>query len=283
MGEGSPRPRVWSIAAHRGFADALVAGLIPRHREDRFGLARLTLLLPSQRAVRTVTEAFIRVSGQGLLLPRMVVVGDLDLDETLGPLLDPIGAGTGIPVAVDPVWRLLRLARMLGDVLGAEAPGEAALLRQARRLAQGIDRLLVEGIHPLQLLDEQVVGIASDLSVHWIDNTRIFATVFTIWQGELDSMGRIDAPERRNRLLEHAAQSWRAMPPAHPVIAAGVTSASPAVAKLLRVVAGLPDGGVILPDLDLALEEHVWDALGSAGGGEGGVFDRGDVVTHPQY
>ena len=40
MGEGSPRPRVWSIAAHRGFADALVAGLIPRYREDRFGLAR---------------------------------------------------------------------------------------------------------------------------------------------------------------------------------------------------------------------------------------------------
>ncbi|MDT0508018.1 double-strand break repair protein AddB [Novosphingobium sp. MMS21-SN21R] len=283
MGEGSPRPRVWSIAAHRGFADALVAGLIPRYREDRFGLARLTLLLPSQRAVRTVTEAFIRASGQGLLLPRMAVVGDLDLDETLGPLLDPIGEGTGIPEAVDPVWRLLRLARILGDVLGAEAPGEAALLRQARGLAQGIDRLLVEGIHPLQLLDEQVVGIASDLSVHWIENTRIFATVFTIWQAELSAMGRIDAPERRNRLLEHAAQAWRAVPPAHPVIAAGVTSASPAVAKLLRVVADMPDGGVILPDLDLALDQEVWDALGSAGGSEGDVFERGDVVTHPQY
>ena len=56
MTEGASRPRVWSIAAHRGFADALVAGLIPRYREDRFGLARLTLLLPSQRAIRTVTD-----------------------------------------------------------------------------------------------------------------------------------------------------------------------------------------------------------------------------------
>ncbi|HEY1154021.1 MAG TPA: hypothetical protein VGE73_09235, partial [Pseudolabrys sp.] len=63
-------PQVYSIAAHRGFADALVAGLIPRYSEDDFGLARLTLLLPSRRAARGVTEAFVRLSGEGLLLPR---------------------------------------------------------------------------------------------------------------------------------------------------------------------------------------------------------------------
>jgi hypothetical protein len=43
--------------------------------------------------VRNLTEAFIRASGGGLLLPRMAVVGDLDLDETLGALLDPLGGG----------------------------------------------------------------------------------------------------------------------------------------------------------------------------------------------
>jgi ATP-dependent helicase/nuclease subunit B len=283
MDTGSIRPRVWSIAAHRGFADALVAGLIPRYREDRFGLARLTLLLPSQRAVRTITEAFVRASGAGLLLPRMVVVGDLDLDETLGPLLDPIGAGTDIPAAVDPTFRLLRLAALLRDELGDEAPGEAALIRQAKGMAQGIDRLLVEGVRVEDMLDESVVGVAAELSGHWQDATRLFATIFARWQLELLALGKVDAPERRNRLLDHAAQSWKASPPAHPVIAAGVTSASPAVARLLRVVADMPDGGVILPDLDLALDAAVWDALGSAGGPDGAVFERGDVVTHPQY
>jgi ATP-dependent helicase/nuclease subunit B len=44
------RPKVHSIAAHRGFADALVAGLVPRFREPGFGLARLTLLVPSSGA-----------------------------------------------------------------------------------------------------------------------------------------------------------------------------------------------------------------------------------------
>ena len=32
-------PQVYSIAAHRGFADALVAGLLPRYSEDGLGLA----------------------------------------------------------------------------------------------------------------------------------------------------------------------------------------------------------------------------------------------------
>ena len=50
-------PQVYSIAAHRGFADALVAGLAPRYSEPDVGLARLTLLLPSTRTVRTVGEA----------------------------------------------------------------------------------------------------------------------------------------------------------------------------------------------------------------------------------
>ena len=106
-------PQVYSIAAHRGFADALVAGLIPRYAENDVGLARLTLLLPSRRAERIVTEAFIRLSGGGMLLPRMAVVGDLDLDETLGPLLDPLGAGSAIPPAADPTRRWLRLAELL--------------------------------------------------------------------------------------------------------------------------------------------------------------------------
>ena len=86
-------PSIYSIAAHRGFADALVAGLIPRYADPETGLARLTLLLPSSRAARTVTEAFVRLSKGGLLLPRMAVVGDLDLDETLGALFDTLGAG----------------------------------------------------------------------------------------------------------------------------------------------------------------------------------------------
>ena len=280
-----PGPRLYSIAAHRGFADALVAGLIPRFAEPDLGLARLTLLLPSQRAVRTVTEAFVRLSGRGLLLPRMAVVGDLDLDETLGPLLDPLGAAD-IPPAADPVRRWLRLAELLREEAGGAAPHGAALLRQAFELGRTMDRLLVEGIGPQELLEDRVLGVVGDQAAHWQNAIRIFARVQVRWLAELEARGEIDPPARRNRLFAHAAQVWRDRPPPGPVVAAGVTSASPALAHLLRVVAHLPGGAVILPDLDLGLDDEVWQALGVAGAPAGPndpPLGREDAVTHPQY
>jgi ATP-dependent helicase/nuclease subunit B len=72
----------------------------------------------------------------------------------------------------------------------------------------------------------------------------------------------------------------------NPILAAGVTSASPALADLLRVVSELPEGGVVLPDLDLTLDDAVWDELGQAGHPDepgGAPFGRSDAATHPQY
>ncbi|WP_240339177.1 double-strand break repair protein AddB [Novosphingobium sp. BW1] len=293
-------PSVYSIAAHRGFADALVAGLVPRYAVADMGLARLTLLLPSRRTVRTVTEAFVRYAGEqglgaevaddarapaGMLLPRMAVVGDLDLDEALGPLLDPLGAAD-IPPACDPTRRWLRLAHYLRHVEGDAAGKGPALLRRAFELGSTMDRLLVEGIAPIDLLSDEVVAIVGDLSKHWEDNTRSFLKVQQFWIAELAGRGEIDAPERRNRLFAHAAESWATNPPEFPIVAAGVTSASPALARLLRVVSELRDGAVILPDLDLGLDPEVWDELGSAGKPaepEDPPLGRHDAVTHPQY
>ncbi len=279
-------PNIYSIAAHRGFADALVAGLIPRYGDDDLGLARLTLLLPSQRAARTVTEAFVRLSGSGLLLPRMVVVGDLDLDETLGPLLDTLSAGADVPPAADPVRRWLRLAQLLAKAEGDAASTGAALLRQAFDLGRTIDRLMVEGIDPDDLMSEETLGIVLELSDHWKRNTATFLQVQHDWLIELANRGEVDAPGRRNALFDMAAKRWRREPPLHPIVAAGVTSASPSLAKLLRVVADLSNGAVILPDLDLELDKAVWDGLGVAGKPEifgDPPFARDDAVTHPQY
>ncbi|HSG34745.1 MAG TPA: double-strand break repair protein AddB, partial [Sphingomonadaceae bacterium] len=284
-------PQVFSIAAHRGFADALVAGLVPRYSERDFGLARLTLLLPSSRAVRTVSEAFIRHYGSeegqaGLLMPRMAVVGDLDLDETLGPLFDPIGAENEIPPAADPLRRWLQLAEFIKLEKGDAAPSGAALLRLAEELAKGMDRLLVEEIGPEQLMEDHVLDVLAELADQWKHGIRLFARVQARWLAELGKRGEVDAGQRRNLLFRAAARKWREHPPEHPIVAAGVTSAAPALARLLRTVSELPMGAVILPDLDLSMSAEVWDELGNAGApreGSGPVFSRNEAVTHPQY
>ncbi|MEQ5786872.1 double-strand break repair protein AddB [Erythrobacter sp. NFXS35] len=285
-------PLVYSIAAHRGFADALVAGLVPRYREPGFGLARLTLLVPSSRAARTLSEAFIRHAGAsgegGLLMPRMIAVGDLDLDEKLGAALDPLGAAD-IPPACDPVRRWLVIDRLIGEERAAEGmeplPGRARL-NLAREMARSIDRLLVEEKRPEDLTSKAVLDQLGGIAGHWQHAIRLFARVNARWQAELAAHGEIDAATRRNLLFDRAARRWKELPPSHPVVAAGVTSASPALARLLRAVADLPQGAVVLPDFDREMDEEAWEELGLAGAASepgGAVFAAGDALTHPQY
>jgi ATP-dependent helicase/nuclease subunit B len=281
-------PSVYSIAAHRGFADALVAGLVPRYWDDQLGLARLTLILPSSRAARTVSEAFIRHFGEqgraGLLMPRMVMVGDLDLDETLGPLLDSMGAALDVPPAIDPTYRWLRLAALIRTFRGEDAPKGSALLRLAFETGQVMDRLLVEEIAPEDLMSERVMDLVGELSEHWVRNLHTFASIQQMWLSELQARDEVDAATRRNMLFRAAAKRLRYNPPETPIVAAGVTSAAPALAEILRSISDLPQGSVVLPDLDLSMPDAVWEELGSAGSLDTETpFQRDDAVTHPQY
>src|SRR5919199_3649326 len=108
------RVNVFTIPSNRSFADALAAGLIARFGKDPLGLARGRILLPNNRAVRSVTEAFVRASGSGLLLPRLIPVGDPELDERIGGALDQ-SIDEPIAPAMDPTERVLRLAALIGS------------------------------------------------------------------------------------------------------------------------------------------------------------------------
>ena len=111
-------PAVFTIPIHHPFADALAAGLLARAGADRLALARAIVLLPNNRAQRAITDAFVRRAHGGLLLPRLVSIGDLELDDRLGPALDPAD-GDAVPPAIDPVARQLILARLVGEARAA--------------------------------------------------------------------------------------------------------------------------------------------------------------------
>src|SRR3954471_13012390 len=147
MSDGPRRPAVFTIPSHRSFADALAAGLIQRFGKDPLGLARGRILLPNNRAVRAITDAFVRASGNGLLLPRLIPVGDPELDERIGGALDRID--DPLPPAIDPIERLLTLA----SVVRAGGETSAESLRLAADLARALDALLIEEVDPHRLRD----------------------------------------------------------------------------------------------------------------------------------
>ena len=71
----------------------------------------------------------------------------------------------------------------------------------------------------------------------------------------LSERGAIEAAERRDQLIE--AEAKRLANSDAPVIAAGSTGSMPATAKLLATIARLPHGALVLPGLDMDLDDAV--------------------------
>jgi ATP-dependent helicase/nuclease subunit B len=263
------RVNVYTIPSHRSFADALAAGLVKRFGKDRLGLAQGRVLLPSNRAVRTVTDAFVRASGNGLLLPRLIPVGDPEIGDRAGGAIEAMES-LQPPPAIEPTERLLKLASLVG------IEGSAEGLRLGADLARTLDALLVEEIAPAKL--STAVEETSSLARHWEKSLEKLKLIYDAWPHILVDNGLIDLAERRNRLLHGLADSWKSAPPVGFTVAAGITTAAPAVAALVARVARMPDGMVVLPGLWLqdVLPEEEWDALGPDEDGSG-------ETTHPQF
>ncbi|WP_166039977.1 double-strand break repair protein AddB [Sphingosinicella sp. YJ22] len=269
------RPSLFTIPPHRSFSDALAAGLLARFGGEPTGLARGIVLLPNNRAARAVSDAFVRRAGGGLLLPRLVPIGDPELDERIGGALDPLGAEP-IPPALDPTERQMRLGRLVQRHRGVDA---AEALRLAGDLGRTLDQLIIEEVAPARLRD--IAADLPDLAVHWQSSLATLELILRDWPAELAKLGRIDLAERRNRLLAALERRWRAAPPAAFICAAGITTSAPAVARLLRRVALLEQGMVVLPALDLAMPDDEWEMLGPLDG-EGGRQRRA-AESHPQF
>lgn len=270
-------PNVFTIPPHRAFADALAAGLIAQHGRGPTGLAEGVLLVPNNRAARAIQEAFVRRSGGGLLLPRLVPVGDPELDERIGGMLEPLDAQP-VPPAIEPARRLMLLGRLVQQ---HRMCGAAEALRLAEDLARTLDQLLIEEVEPAAL--GRFAADRPDLSVHWQKSLDQLQLILADWPGELARRGRIDLAARRNLLLDAVAGRWRMRPPTGFVCAAGITTTSPAVARLLRVIALMEQGSVVLPGLDLAMPDAEWVELGPHEPDEATGFRRRSVETHPQF
>ncbi len=268
-GSGRAGPKVFTIPVHRNFADALVNGLMAMHGRDPMGLARGTVLVPNNRAVRAITDAFVRRAEPGLLLPRLVPIGDVGGDA-MSVALDPADAPP-VQQAVGPMVRRFVLARLVQQARAETGTrtDAAEALRLATELAATLDALLAEDIDPRGLRN---LDIGPDLSIHWQKSLDLIAMLLDRWPEELKRLGRIDLVERRNILLRRQATAWSEAPAESFVVAAGITTSALAVAELLRTVARMPNGMVVLPGVDLASPEEEWDAIAV-----------GPIESHPQH
>jgi ATP-dependent helicase/nuclease subunit B len=261
-----PLPKVYTITPERPFLVTLAAGLLAMSAGDPLRLARVTVLLPTRRAVRSLREAFLRATPEGgeagapLLLPRMWPIGDLDSDELWLAEGAVGGNDLAVPPAIPELRRRLLLTRLVlswGERRGEApiTPGQAAAL--AASLARLLDVVSTEGASFAKIDDL----VPENLAEHWQIVQRFLKILPQRWPRILAEEGVLDPAERRNRLFERQAEIWRRSRPRDPVIAAGLIGGIPAMTELLSLIATLDQGAVILPGLDRACAEDEWQAI----------------------
>lgn len=273
-------PRLYTIPPGEPFLDtlarAVLDGRLPStgsEPPDRQELSRWTLLLPTRRAARALGEAFIRISGDAaLLLPKIRPLGDVDEDAlALAATTEVSGLGDialELPPAIGTLDRRLVLTKLVlawsralasgGTDEGfrnAATPAQASSL--ARELAALMDMLDTEQVEFTNLNDL----VEDPFADHWQKTLEFLKIVTEAWPAHLAENDVMAPYERRNRLMEEEARRLAEDPPPAPVIAAGSTGTVPATAELLRVVASLPRGAVVLPGLDKHLDEESWTAI----------------------
>ncbi|WP_051013545.1 hypothetical protein [Pararhodospirillum photometricum] len=244
---------VASIPASQPFLDTLAAGLAALGEQDADPLAlpRVTVLLPTRRSCRALREALLRArAGRAALLPRIVPLGDLDEED--GPGLDTLALPSPLPA----LTRQLMLTRLI------LARGEDMTPAQATRLAVDLARLLDQAhTEEIDIAAIAALPVKEELAHHWQVTLDFLGLLIDVWPPLLQEWGAVDPALHRSLGLKAQAQAWRERPPAGRIIAAGSTGSIPAAADVLKVVADLPHGLVILPGLDTSLDDASWEAL----------------------
>ena len=261
-GGDSTRPRIFTIPAGVPFLDALARGLLADGEGSPS--ARATVLLPNRRASRALGEAMLRASPEpALLLPSIVPIGDIGLDEEFETDDVVAPAALYLPPAIPPLRRQLLLAELIRA--RERGTGDSARIAGlAFELGRLLDQVETEGLG----FDRLGELVPETLAGHWQTTLDFLRVVTDAWPAVLREEGAVGPAERRNRLIEDRIESWRRAPPEGKVILAGSTGSVPATRALMAAVAGLSRGAVVLPGLDREPDPAIWDALDA---------------SHPQY
>jgi ATP-dependent helicase/nuclease subunit B len=301
-------PRVFTIPSGAPFLPTLSRALLDGVLLEDFpgaggplALADATIYVPTQRAAQALIKALLSASGgQSLLLPRIAPLGAFEPDETT-TVFDPEGEElprAAVPPAVGALTRRHTLATL------TRAWGKA--LKGAIRHVDADGRLIVDAAEPalVAATPAQAYGLAGDLAAliddmiiegapwtrletlapdlydpYWRITLDFLKIAFANWPEWLAERGLIDRAKRIALLIEDEIKALEGSRRG-PTIIAGSTGANRATARLIAAIARAPQGAVVLPDLDLNLDNRTWAMIGGRDDGSQGLAGHSQALLH---
>lgn len=253
----------YTVPAAYPLADKMAQWLLAKYAGQADGLSRVILFLPSRRAIRTVKEAFLRASnGQSLLLPQLIPFGEIDESFVLrhANLSDEsIEKFESMHPTPPPMARLMAMQELVwryGQKMIPQLHNREAALDLASKLLDFIDEMDREH-GDWTKLDR----LAPDsFAEYWQQTLEFLKIIREHWPPIEEAQGWMRPWQKQNKLIELLVEGWRNTPPVNPVIAAGTTGSTPAVAAILKAIHHFDKGVIILPGFDTKIGEDLLPA-----------------------
>ncbi len=241
----------------RLIARRVLAGF-PFDCESDLPLTRWHILLPSRRAARRMRLVFAEeAKREALLLPHIRAIADVEEDKVSGHVTFAFSAAT----------LRFEVARMVKQWAHEHPHLEMARdIEATPRQALLLTESLVALIDQIETEEVSFDGLSAlydftDLAGHREAVTGLLDHVQAGYATLKARTNRIGGSHRRNDLIRRLAESIASGAAQGPFVVAGSTGTNPATRALLKAVASRPDGTVIFPGLDLAMDDADWLAI----------------------
>ena len=258
--------RLCSIAPGNAFlrvlAEALLDGFPLSKDQARPPLSAWTVLVPTRRSARVLEQTLFEAAGQrALVMPRIKPIGDIDED-----LIDDSLPIDGVPNAISKAGQLHLLHKLVKDWAKSNphyglATDILASPVQCFNLSRSLQDLLTQTETEETSFDKLQSVYDLDLAGHRAAILSLLGIIATDLPSCLHKASLLGPAARRNRMIR--LEAARIIEGRHvgPIIAAGSTGTNPATRELLKAIATHPQGAVILPGLDLDMDDLAWSAV----------------------
>ncbi len=242
------------------FLEMLAKGLRKRFGDD---LQSGLILLPTRRAVRGMGEAFVMAAAeedmQAALLPRLRPLADIDPEE---PPFEPGELVGKVRPAIDGTLRRFEMARIVAAYheRALDLPLDAATaLAMADPLLAILDDAALEEAKLTE--SEAWARLIGEAAKHFQDAATLYKIIQDYWPARLVELNMEEPQTRKVKLLDALVAHWTDNPPDYPVIIAGSTGSLRATRRLMRLVASLPKGMVVLPGFQATDNDETWASI----------------------
>lgn len=213
------------------FSDSVldqIINIVLKGNKTPFEIAQTKIILPTRRACRTLTEAFIRrLNGTSILLPQLIPLYDLeDLEQD-------------IPPVIDETEQLLLLTKLC--LKKANTDTDKAV-KMALSLIEVLDELYQFEID-ITRFNELVPDPV--FAQHWNETMQFLDIILTAWPIILCERNQIDQADKNIRIINNLTKKWEKNHPSHPIILAGFNGNLPAVRRLIKLLTDLPNATVL--------------------------------------